>query len=319
MQAAAPSKPESSRRHLPRHGKKRVRVEESDEEEAPPAKQQITTHDTVERENGPRPKFPQPALVTGANFKDYQLEGVEWMVSLDKNGVSGILADEMGLGKTLHTIAFNAHLRGLGHYQPFLIVCPLSVLHNWIEEFQKFAPTIPVCMYHGTPAKCADLRRTVMRAPDASEPADEEVMIKRQPSQKGKGKKAPARKAPAPKRKAKGGPNTFQECRILIIHKCNPGFCTYIACILSCRRQFTKPQAVSRVSTLFYTSPLKFCLRISRSYHFPFELASKSLALLGLYSIAYCFLPLALQFSCHSKLRAAATPQGTYQPARKYL
>ncbi|KAG0696609.1 SNF2 family N-terminal domain-containing protein [Suillus ampliporus] len=204
MQAAAPSKPESSRRRLPRRGKKRVRVEESDEEEVPPVKQQITTPDTVEGENGPRPKFPQPALVTGAKLKDYQLEGVEWMVSLDKNGVSGILADEMGLGKTLQTIAFNAHLRGLGHYQPFLIVCPLSVLHNWIEEFQKFAPTIPVCMYHGTPAERADLRRTVMRAPDASEPADEEVMIKRQPSQKGKGKKAPARKAPAPKRKAKG-------------------------------------------------------------------------------------------------------------------
>lgn len=38
-----------------------------------------------------RPKFLQPALVTGGTLKDYQLEGVEWMVSLDKNGVSGIL------------------------------------------------------------------------------------------------------------------------------------------------------------------------------------------------------------------------------------
>lgn len=40
---------------------------------------------------GPRPKFLQPSLVTGAKLKEYQLEGVEWMVSLDKNGVSGIL------------------------------------------------------------------------------------------------------------------------------------------------------------------------------------------------------------------------------------
>ncbi|KAG1769134.1 SNF2 family N-terminal domain-containing protein [Suillus placidus] len=202
MQVAAPSKPESSRRRLPRRGKKRSRVEESDEEGAPPMKPQIQEPPVVEGENGQRPKFPQPALVTGATLKDYQLEGVEWMVSLDKNGVSGILADEMGLGKTLQTIAFNAHLRGLGHYQPFLIVCPLSVLHNWIEEFQKFAPTIPVCMYHGTPAERADLRRTVMRAPDASEAADEEVMIKTQRNRKGK--KAPARKAPAQKRKTKG-------------------------------------------------------------------------------------------------------------------
>lgn len=91
MQAAAPSKPESSRRRLPRRGKKRSRVEESDEEEAPPVKPQIQEPPVVEGENGQRPKFPQPALVTGATLKDYQLEGVEWMVSLDKNGVSGIL------------------------------------------------------------------------------------------------------------------------------------------------------------------------------------------------------------------------------------
>ncbi|EGN97722.1 hypothetical protein SERLA73DRAFT_184544 [Serpula lacrymans var. lacrymans S7.3] len=88
------------------------------------------------------------------------------MVSLDKNGVSGILADEMGLGKTLQTIAFNAYLRELRNYKPFLIVCPLSVLHNWIEEFQKFAPDIPVCMYHGTPTEREELRRTVMREPE---------------------------------------------------------------------------------------------------------------------------------------------------------
>jgi ATP-dependent DNA helicase len=63
-------------------------------------------------------KFKQPALVTGARLKDYQLEGVEWMISLDQNGISGILgiqksartfarlifaflADEMGLGKVI--------------------------------------------------------------------------------------------------------------------------------------------------------------------------------------------------------------------------
>ncbi|KAG1842613.1 SNF2 family N-terminal domain-containing protein [Suillus subluteus] len=200
MQAAAPSKPETSRRRLPKRGKKRSRVEEvSDEEGAPPVKPQSQEAPVVEGENGQRPKFPQPALVTGAKLKDYQLEGVEWMVSLDKNGISGILADEMGLGKTLQTIAFNAHLRGLGHYQPFLIVCPLSVLHNWIEEFQKFAPTIPVCMYHGTPAERADLRRTTMRAPDSEEAVDEEVIIKTQRNRKGK-------KAPAPKRKTQGRP-----------------------------------------------------------------------------------------------------------------
>ena len=37
------------------------------------------------------PVFMQPALVTGAKLKSYQLEGLQWMVSLDQNGISGIL------------------------------------------------------------------------------------------------------------------------------------------------------------------------------------------------------------------------------------
>jgi ATP-dependent DNA helicase len=41
----------------------------------------------------------QPALITGAKLRDYQLAGVQWMVSLYENGLNGILADEMGLGK----------------------------------------------------------------------------------------------------------------------------------------------------------------------------------------------------------------------------
>ena len=91
MQAVAPSKPKSiARKSAPRRGVKRARVEESDEERIPTKQVNPDSHAT-EGENGPRPKFPQPALVTGATLKDYQLEGVEWMVSLDKNGVSGIL------------------------------------------------------------------------------------------------------------------------------------------------------------------------------------------------------------------------------------
>lgn len=45
----------------------------------------------------------------------------------------------MGLGKTLQTIAFLAHLREKGVWGPFLIVCPLSTLANWINEFERFA------------------------------------------------------------------------------------------------------------------------------------------------------------------------------------
>ncbi|WVO17665.1 hypothetical protein L204_105362 [Cryptococcus depauperatus] len=112
--------------------------------------------------------FKQPELVTGAKLRDYQLAGVQWMISLYENGLNGILADEMGLGKTLQTISFLAHLREKGTWGPFLIVCPLSVLNNWVMEFEKFCPSIPVLMYHGTPDHRAELRATCLVPPSKS-------------------------------------------------------------------------------------------------------------------------------------------------------
>jgi ATP-dependent DNA helicase len=47
-------------------------------------------------------------------MRDYQLAGLQWLISLYENGLNGILADEMGLGKTLQTISFFAHLRSKG-------------------------------------------------------------------------------------------------------------------------------------------------------------------------------------------------------------
>ncbi|KAI8075510.1 SNF2 family N-terminal domain-containing protein [Thamnidium elegans] len=92
----------------------------------------------------------QPSLVTGGILRDYQLAGVEWLVSLWENGLNGILADEMGLGKTLQTIGFIAHLKAKNVAGPYLIVTPLSTLANWVNEFKRFAPTINVLLYHGS-------------------------------------------------------------------------------------------------------------------------------------------------------------------------
>lgn len=58
-----------------------------------------------------------------------------------------------------------AHLLDKKAWGPYLIVAPLSTLSNWIDEFQKFAPSIPVCMYHGTKEHREELRRTVLRPP----------------------------------------------------------------------------------------------------------------------------------------------------------
>ncbi|CAO3701424.1 unnamed protein product [Rhizopus stolonifer] len=92
----------------------------------------------------------QPALVTGGVFRDYQLAGVEWLISLWENGLNGILADEMGLGKTLQTIGLIAHLKAKKVSGPYLIVAPLSKLANWVNEFKQFAPDIDVLLYHGS-------------------------------------------------------------------------------------------------------------------------------------------------------------------------
>ncbi|KAI7868291.1 SNF2 family N-terminal domain-containing protein [Spinellus fusiger] len=92
----------------------------------------------------------QPTLVTGGILRDYQLAGVEWLTSLWENGLNGILADEMGLGKTLQTISFIAHLKAMNVSGPYLIVTPLSTLANWVNEFKRFTPQIPVLLYHGT-------------------------------------------------------------------------------------------------------------------------------------------------------------------------
>ncbi|SJX64363.1 related to proliferation associated SNF2-like protein [Sporisorium reilianum f. sp. reilianum] len=107
----------------------------------------------------------QPKLVTGATMREYQLDGLEWLISLYENGLNGILADEMGLGKTLQTISFLAHLREKGVWGPFLIVAPLSTINNWVLEFERFTPDIPALMYHGDPDARRDLRDRHLRMP----------------------------------------------------------------------------------------------------------------------------------------------------------
>lgn len=90
----------------------------------------------------------QPKLITG-KMKDYQLDGLEWLITLYENGLNGILADEMGLGKTLQCISFICFLIENGITGPYLIVGPLSTLTNWYNEFKTFAPSINVLKYTG--------------------------------------------------------------------------------------------------------------------------------------------------------------------------
>eukprot|EP00878_Enallax_costatus_P024699 GHUV01026379.1.p1 GENE.GHUV01026379.1~~GHUV01026379.1.p1 ORF type:complete len:570 (+),score=274.12 GHUV01026379.1:491-2200(+) len=82
----------------------------------------------------PAPPETQPDQIRAA-LREYQLEGVAWLVQQHQRGLNSILADEMGLGKTLQTIAFLAHLKfRLGVSGPHLVVVPLSVMSSWMNE-----------------------------------------------------------------------------------------------------------------------------------------------------------------------------------------
>jgi ATP-dependent DNA helicase len=96
--------------------------------------------------------------MTGVALRDYQIVGLNWLISLYENGLNGILADEMGLGKTLQTIAFLAYLIQVGTKGPFLVVAPLATLSNWEREIRKCCPSLDVILYHGTPKERMQLR-----------------------------------------------------------------------------------------------------------------------------------------------------------------
>lgn len=95
-------------------------------------------------------KSKQPKLLSGVTLKDYQLTGMDWLVTLYQNGLNGILADEMGLGKTIQCIAMLTYLYEKGVEGPFIVVCPLSTTSNWVNEFQKCAPDLNVIGFFGT-------------------------------------------------------------------------------------------------------------------------------------------------------------------------
>ena len=94
----------------------------------------------------------QPAMLVGGTLKEYQLKGLQWMISLFNNNLNGILADEMGLGKTIQTISLVTYLIEKKRQNgPFLVVVPLSTLTNWNLEFEKWAPTVRRIVYKGPP------------------------------------------------------------------------------------------------------------------------------------------------------------------------
>ena len=98
-----------------------------------------------------------PGYVHG-QLRPYQIQGLNWLISLHENNLSGILADEMGLGKTLQTISFLGYLRFIrGINGPHLVITPKSTLDNWQREFNRWIPDIKVLVLQGDKDERAEL------------------------------------------------------------------------------------------------------------------------------------------------------------------
>jgi len=102
-----------------------------------------------------------------ATLRDYQKRGFAWLYALQKNNFGGCLADDMGLGKTLQTISLLVKsiddlkcnekliLENENNVASLtsLIVMPKSLIHNWYNEFSKFAPHLKILKYSGSSRK----------------------------------------------------------------------------------------------------------------------------------------------------------------------
>ena len=77
---------------------------------------------------------PSPSPPPCSRLFPYQQTAVKWLWELHTQQAGGILGDEMGLGKTVEMVAFLAGLLYSGMYRPSLVICPATVLRQWLRE-----------------------------------------------------------------------------------------------------------------------------------------------------------------------------------------
>jgi len=90
------------------------------------------------------PEHLQPIL------RPYQVSGFQWLNYLNDVGWGGILADDMGLGKTVQALSMLHHYKEINGSLKALVVCPTTLIYNWRNEVQKFAPALSFHIHHGS-------------------------------------------------------------------------------------------------------------------------------------------------------------------------
>ncbi|MCE5286891.1 MAG: DEAD/DEAH box helicase [Pelosinus sp.] len=99
-------------------------------------------------------EYQVPAGIQG-KLRGYQKTGFKWLKSLASYGFGGILADDMGLGKTLQVITFLLSEK-TAESAPSLVIAPTSLVYNWQDEVQKFAPSLNMLVVSGQPEERAE-------------------------------------------------------------------------------------------------------------------------------------------------------------------
>ncbi|MDQ0257995.1 SNF2 family DNA or RNA helicase [Evansella vedderi] len=87
-----------------------------------------------------------------SQLRSYQKEGVQWLLKMREFSLGACLADDMGLGKTIQAVAYLEIIKEQEVSPlPFLIICPTSLVSNWVHELQTFAPSLSCYVHEGKP------------------------------------------------------------------------------------------------------------------------------------------------------------------------
>ena len=104
----------------------------------------------------------QPPEGLKGELRPYQLSGLKWLYTNTTKGFGSCIADDMGLGKTIQVISLILKLKEEGKLKaPVLVICPTTLMGNWIKELNMFAPELKASAYHG-PERQLDLKADVL-------------------------------------------------------------------------------------------------------------------------------------------------------------
>jgi superfamily II DNA or RNA helicase len=98
-----------------------------------------------------------------SKLRPYQLKGVDWLRFLSENRLGGLLCDDMGLGKTHQAMALMVWMKEKRKLKdPFLVVCPTTVISHWEKKLREHAPGLETVVYHGGSRTLTDSGGTVV-------------------------------------------------------------------------------------------------------------------------------------------------------------